>query len=75
MKKALKTLVTGSNGFVGSHLVEGLLSRGYEVSCLVRKTSNLRWIEGLKDSFVYGELNDKESLKKAVADQDFVFHL
>ena len=75
MEKASKALVTGSNGFVGSHLVEDLLSRGYEVSCLVRKTSNLRWIEGLKVSFVYGELKDKESLKKAVKSQDFVFHL
>ncbi|MGB2698673.1 MAG: NAD(P)-dependent oxidoreductase [Candidatus Zixiibacteriota bacterium] len=75
MEKALKTLVTGSNGFVGSHLVEDLLSRGYKVSCLVRKTSNLRWIEGLKVRFVYGELKDKESLKNAVQGQDFVFHL
>jgi nucleoside-diphosphate-sugar epimerase len=75
MEKAPKALVTGSNGFVGSHLVEALLSRGYEVSCLVRKTSNLRWIQALKVSFVYGELNDKESLKKSVRDQDFVFHL
>lgn len=75
MDKAPKALITGSNGFVGSHLVEALLYRGYEVSCLVRKTSNLRWIEGLKVSFVYGELIDKESLKKAVEGQDFVFHL
>jgi len=75
MEKPAKALVTGSNGFVGSHLVEALLSRGYVVSCLVRKTSNLRWLEGLKVELVYGELSDKESLKKAVMDKDFVFHL
>lgn len=75
MEKTPKALVTGSNGFVGSHLVEALLSRGYEVSCLIRKTSNLRWIQGLKVSFIYGELKDKESLKKAVKGQNFVFHL
>ncbi len=75
MGKSSTALVTGANGFVGSHLVEALLSRGYEVTCLIRKTSNLRWIQGLKVSFVYGELKDKESLKKAVKGQDFVFHL
>jgi nucleoside-diphosphate-sugar epimerase len=75
MQKPSKALVTGSNGFVGSHLVETLLSRGYDVSCLVRRTSHLRWLERLKVDFVYGELSDIESLKKAVADKDFVFHL
>jgi nucleoside-diphosphate-sugar epimerase len=75
MEKTFKALVTGSNGFVGSHLVEALLSRGYEVCCLIRKTSNLRWLQGLKVDFVYGELIDKGSLKEAVADKDFVFHL
>lgn len=75
MEKPLKALVTGANGFVGSHLVETLLSRGYRVGCLVRRTSNLRWLEGLKVDFVYGELTDKESLKRAVADKDLTFHL
>ena len=75
MSKAPKALVTGSNGFAGSHLVEALLSRGYEVSCLVRKTSNLRWLKGLNLDFVYGELVDKYSLKNAVTGKDFVFHL
>ncbi|MBK6681883.1 MAG: NAD-dependent epimerase/dehydratase family protein [Ignavibacteriales bacterium] len=30
-------VVTGANGFVGSHLVDRLLSEGYAVKCLVRK--------------------------------------
>ncbi|HZE99197.1 MAG TPA: NAD-dependent epimerase/dehydratase family protein [Planctomycetota bacterium] len=38
-------LVTGATGFVGSHLVDLLLERGWRVSALVRKSSNLRWIE------------------------------
>jgi nucleoside-diphosphate-sugar epimerase len=74
MGENTKVLVTGANGFVGSHLVEGLLQRGYQVRCLVRKTSNLRWLSGLKVEYVYGDIADKGSLAKALKDVDYVFH-
>lgn len=41
-----KALVTGATGFVGSHLVDVLLEKGWSVSVLVRPSSNLRWLEG-----------------------------
>lgn len=68
-------LVTGSNGFLGSHLAEGLLARGYEVHCLVRRTSNLRWLAGLPVRLVYGDVTCEESLQEAVADKQHVYHL
>jgi dihydroflavonol-4-reductase len=71
----MKVLVTGSNGFIGSWLVEKLLDRGDTVRCLVRKTSNLRWLEGLQVQFVYGELLNESSLVHAVQDVECVFHL
>lgn len=74
MGRNLRALVTGANGFVGSHLVEGLLERGYQVRCLVRKTSNLRWISGLRVEYVYGDIADKDSLKGFFEDVDLVFH-
>jgi nucleoside-diphosphate-sugar epimerase len=71
----MKTLVTGATGFIGSHLVEKLLRNGHSVACLVRKTSNLQWIEGLNIRLIYGDCSVKESLFNAVADFDYIFHL
>jgi len=74
MTDSMKALVTGANGFVGSHLVEGLLRKGYQVRCLVRKTSNLKWLSGLNVEYVYGNIAEKDSLKGAVQGVDVVFH-
>ena len=59
---------------MGSHLVEGLLDKGYQVRCLIRKTSNLRWLSDLKVDYAYGDIAKKNSLKEAVKDVDLVFH-
>lgn len=40
-------IVTGASGFVGSHLAELLVERGWSVSLLLRPSSRLKWIEGL----------------------------
>lgn len=71
----MKALVTGASGFVGSHLVEALVSKGYEVRALVRDTSDRRWIKDLPVEFSVGNLSDPLSLKEAVKDVDWVFHV
>ncbi len=72
-------LVTGANGFVGSHVVRLLLKRGERVRCFVRKNSNLINLEenGLKDDveLVYGDLRDLDSLKRAIQGVRTVYHL
>jgi len=71
----MKALVTGATGFIGSHLCEELVRRGFEVSCLVRETSNLKWIEHLDLKFVIGDCTNIESLLDVVGNFDYIFHL
>ena len=74
-KGEVKVLVTGGTGFIGSHLVENLIQQGVQVRCLLRKSSDLRWLEGLPIEVVHGDCSDKTSLVKAVMGVDQVFHL
>jgi dihydroflavonol-4-reductase len=68
-------VVTGANGFVGSHLVDNLLAKGWKVRCIVRKTSNLKWLKG-KDVELYTcGLFDKDGLRKAFKDSNYIFHV
>jgi nucleoside-diphosphate-sugar epimerase len=71
----MKALVTGATGFIGSHLVEELIKKGFEVSCLVRRTSNLKWIEAFDVDVLYGDCEDEVSLRQIPSDTDIVFHL
>jgi len=77
----LKVLVTGSGGFIGSHLAEKCIEKGYTVRAFVRYNSNNRW--GWLDSSPYkkdfevitGDIRDFDSVFNAVKGCDAVFHL
>ena len=71
----MKALVTGATGFIGSNLVKELVKRGYEVTCLARKTSDLRCLEDLDVNIVYGDCTDKDSIQQLPANFHYVFHL
>ena len=67
-------LVTGANGFIGSHLTEALLARGYRVRCMVRQTSDLKYIQHLPAEWAHADLSDAEQLRAACRDVDMVCH-
>jgi nucleoside-diphosphate-sugar epimerase len=68
-------VVTGANGFVGSHLVDYLLAKNFETRCVVRKSSNLRWLEGKNIILFDCGLFDKEGLRRAFKDANYIFHV
>ena len=70
-----KALVTGANGFIGSHLVEWLQERGDQPYAMVRKTSNVANLEGTDVEFRYGSLSDLDSLVAAMEGVDIVYHV
>ena len=68
-------LVTGSTGFVGSHLVHGLTKAGHRVRALVRKGSPVDRIRGEGVETAVGDVGDPESLARAVSGCEAVIHL
>ena len=71
----MKALVTGSTGFIGSHLVETLQEKNIEVRCLVRPKSDRRWLAGRDLEFTVGDCRDIDCLTAAVRGVDYIFHL
>lgn len=68
-----KVLITGSNGFIGSNLCRYFHEKGYEVYGLVRKTSDIHFLEGLNVRLIYGDLKKPESFE-IPADIDYIVH-
>ncbi len=72
---AFKALVTGGTGFIGSHLVQTLVSKKWDVTCLVRPTSRTVFLKKFSVNFIVHETNEQRSLERAVKGQDYIFHL
>lgn len=78
-----KILVTGADGFIGSHLVEELIKQNYEVKALVQYNSFNTW--GWLDTFpkdilseieiFQGDVRDPNGMRKAMENVNAVFHL
>lgn len=71
----MRILITGASGFVGTHIAEACLRRGWPIHLLARSNSYLRHLEGQQGVAVFrGELHDPAVVRQALADVDAVIH-
>jgi len=83
LKGNKKVLVTGSEGFIGSHLTERLVELGAKVTALVQYNSfnNWGWIDTFSDEIkdnieiVTGDIREYDNVKRIIKGKDVVFHL
>lgn len=81
MNKSEKVLITGATGFIGSHLTELMIQKGYEVVAFDRYNSNNNWgwLETVKHKYdlqvVLGDIRDYDSVNKAMDGCVGVMHL
>jgi NADH dehydrogenase len=67
----MKVFLTGATGFVGTHLLQALTTRGHELTCLVRRKGRLK--PPVRE--VLGDATSPEGLAEATAGMDAVIHL
>jgi dihydroflavonol-4-reductase len=71
----MKALVTGATGFVGAAVVRALVKTGVEVRVLARRDSDFSNLQQFKIDGAYGDLRDKESLRKALTGCQQLYHV
>jgi len=73
----VKVLVTGGEGFIGSHLVEHLLADGHDVRVLAYYNSfgHRGWLRDIDVDVLFGDVRDADRVMHAVEGRDLVFHL
>jgi NAD dependent epimerase/dehydratase len=83
VKNNLKVLITGADGFIGSHLTEALVEAGYDVRAFVYYNSfnSNGWLDTIpnetknKINFFPGDIRDPNGVREAMKGIDIVFHL
>ncbi|WP_019990247.1 NAD-dependent epimerase/dehydratase family protein [Rudanella lutea] len=71
---AMNVLLTGANGFLGSHIARQLIERGYTVRALLRPNSPTPTLNDLPIVPVPGDLRDRASVVRAADDCQYIIH-
>ncbi|MGH7259445.1 MAG: hopanoid-associated sugar epimerase [Nitrospiraceae bacterium] len=71
----MKVLITGATGFVGAAVARAVAAAGADVRVLSRSDSDLRNLDGLKAEQVHGDLRDCDSLRRALAGCQQLYHV
>jgi dihydroflavonol-4-reductase len=71
----MRIFLTGATGFVGHHVALALAAEGADLRMLVRKSSNLANIEGIRGETVIGDLTQPESYSLALCNCEAVLHV
>lgn len=74
MSRALRILVTGAGGFLGSWVARALAQRGYGVRGLVRRANGARGLEALGVSSFQGDVLNEKALSEALVGMNVVVH-
>lgn len=70
-----RVLVTGATGFTGGALARKLIERGDQVVALVRKTANVKPLQELGATLVYGDITDAAAVSQAAEGVDIIYHI
>ena len=70
----MKVLVLGATGFIGGHIARAAIEAGWQVSGLRRTAGTTGHLQGVRLQWIQGNLEDPESLEKAMQGMDLVFH-
>jgi 2-alkyl-3-oxoalkanoate reductase len=70
----MRCLVTGATGFLGGHLVQGLLAQGHAVRAFVRDGAKAQGLTHPGLEIFTGDIRDRVAVGEAVKDRDVIFH-
>ena len=71
----MKAFVTGGSGFIGQHVVQKLVERGYDVHALARSQQSADILTALGATVVPGDITDTASMRPGMEGSDIVFHI
>ena len=77
----MKILITGSEGFIGSHLTEKLVKLGFKVKAFIISFNSLGWLDHCDPQVINnleiftGDIRDSHGVKEAIKDCEIIIHL